>query len=439
MPLPPGPTSLPVAWQTARWVREPVAVMEGAYAAYGPIFTLRLAALGDMVVIADPDAVRTVFKAGADVVLGGEGNRMLEVVLGSRSLMTLDGDAHLRDRRLLLPPFHGERLGAWERVIREVTADVLAGLPTGRPVELHGAMKDLTMLVVLRTVFGVDAGAQQDRLRDVLRRMLDEMHRGIVSLPAFRRDWGWTPWSRFLALRDEADELVLGEIAARRSDPDLDEREDVLSLLLLARDEDGRPLEDRHIRDELVSLLVAGHETSGAALAWAAERLTREPGHVERLREEGEEGPLTYADAVVKEVLRLRPPVPVVRRRLAKPLTVGAWDLPEGTVVAPCAHLVHRLPALYPEPDAFRPERWLDRGAPEASSWFPFGGGMRRCIGASFAMLELRIVVAMLATRLDLAATDEPGEGVVRHGVTLAPSDGGRVTVAAHRAPALAA
>jgi cytochrome P450 family 135 len=282
--------------------------------------------------------------------------------------------------------------------------------------------------VLLRVVFGMDRGPRLVQLRERIKRLLDVATKPWALVPQLRRNLGpLSPWARFLAVRDAVDEALFAEIARRRDDPGLAERTDIFSLLLQARDEQGEPLTDRELRDELITLLVAGHETTATGLAWAFERLVRLPGSLERLA--GGDEAAAYADAVVQETLRLRPPIPLVARRVVgEPFDLGGHSIPVGVMVAPCIYLVHRRADVYDDPYAFRPERFLEN-APETYSWLPFGGGMRRCIGASFAVLEMSTVLRTVARKMRLAPAAADHELIKRRAIVLAPSRGGEVVV----------
>jgi cytochrome P450 len=302
----------------------------------------------------------------------------------------------------------------------------MRGWPAG-PVTLQPRMQAITLEIILRVVFGMDRGPRLVELREQIKRLLDVTTKPWALVPPLRRNLGrMSPWMRFLAVREAVDSLLFGEIARRRDDPGLAERTDIFSLLLQARDEDGQPLTDRELRDELITLLVAGHETTATGLAWAFERVVRVPGALERLAEDD----AAYADAVVQETLRLRPPIPIVARRVVgEPFTLGGESIPVGTMIAPCIYLVHRRADLYEDPYAFRPERFLERG-PETYAWLPFGGGMRRCIGASFAVLEMSTVLRTVARGLRLGApAGSSPELIKRRAIVLAPSRGGEVVV----------
>jgi cytochrome P450 len=425
MAVPPGP-AWPPALQTAAWIARPVPFMERARRRYGDAFTVRLAQVGTFVFTTDPESLKAVFRAGPDRLRAGEANIALEPVLGSRSVLLLDGAEHVRQRRLMLPPFHGERLRGYERLIAEIAEEEIAQWPSGEPLALQPRMQAVTLEVILRVVFGMDRGPELVRLRELIKKLLHVSTRPWALVPWLRRDLGrLSPWVRFLAARDKVDEALYAEIARRRDDPALGERTDIFSMLLQARDDQGEPLTDSELRDELITLLVAGHETTATGLAWAFERIVRHPGAVERLA--ADDG-APYADAIVHETLRLRPPIPLVARRVVgEPFQLGEWEIPVGTMIAPCIYLVHRRPELYPDPYAFRPERFLERG-PETYSWLPFGGGMRRCIGASFAVLEMSTVLRTVARAMRLEPAGAASELIVRRAILFAPSRGGSVT-----------
>jgi cytochrome P450 family 135 len=421
--LPPGPTEPRLA-QMMQWISRPMAFATKQRDRYGDAFTANIDGQ-PWVMLGDPEDVRTVFTAGPQRTNAGEANAVLRPTLGSHSLLLLDGKEHLRQRKLMLPAFHGERIERYREIMRDATERAVASWRTGEPFALRPHTQAITFEVIVRAVFGVDDADAMGRLREPLRRMLDWAGNPAPLLlvavvgpenPVVRRVIA----RRYL---EPVDRELYALIAARREAPDLAEREDVLSTLLLARDEDGEPMSDVELRDELLTLLVAGHETTATSLAWAVERLVRHPGALDRVATDAE-----YADAVVKETLRLRPVVAIVLRRLLEPLHVAGRELPAGTTVAPCILLVHRREDLYPEPDAFRPERFL-REPPGTYSWIPFGGGVRRCLGAAFAQVEMQVVLETIARSARLEAVGEPEE-VRRRGVTLVPARGGQVRMA---------
>jgi cytochrome P450 family 135 len=360
-------------------------------------------------------------------------------VLGSRSVLLLDEDEHLRERRLLLPPFHGERVRRYRELVGEIAAAEIARWPRGQSFPLRPRMQAITLEVILRAVFGIAEGERLDRLRELLPKMLDH-GTVVVWMPFLRRDLGpGSPWRRFTQVRAEVDGLLLDEIRRRRDGADLEERDDVLSMLLQARSEDGEPMSEKELRDELMTLLLAGHETTATGLAWAFERLTRHPRVLARLKESLEDAEdEAYLDAVVQETLRARPVVYDVARKLAAPATVKGWELPAGAYVVPSITAIHLLQGIYDRAEEFRPERFLEGDQPDSYAWIPFGGGRRRCIGAAFATMEMKAVLREVLTRIDVRAPDtKKPERIRLHNVTLVPGKGTRVVVADRvRAPA---
>jgi cytochrome P450 len=421
-PLPPGPR-LPRALQTLAWITRPMPWMERLRRRYGDVFTVRIAQEGTWVFLAHPDAVKQVFTGDPAVLHAGAANRILRPWLGDHSVLLLDGPAHLSQRRLLLPPFHGERMQRYGDLMTEIAEREVASWPHGQPLRLWPRMQAVTLEIIMRAIFGEAEGERMDRLRERLRTSteLTTDWRVMLGMAALGPDrYGASP--RFRRHVEPVDEVVHEVIAARRAAPDLAERDDILSMLLQARHEDGSPMSDAELRDELMTLLIAGHETTATSLAWAVERLLRHPGAMERLRA----GDDDYLDAVVKETLRLRPVLPVVVRLLQAPMEIGGWELPAGVTVAPCIHLVHRREDVYPEPHRFRPERFLERPA-GTYTWLPFGGGIRRCLGASFAQFEMKAVLSVVARSVTLRAADPAPEPVRRRAITLTPGRGAEV------------
>jgi cytochrome P450 len=421
--LPPGPTEPRLA-QMMQWISRPMAFATKQRDRYGDAFTANIDGT-PWVMLGDPEDVRTVFTAGPQRTNAGEANAILRPTLGSRSLLLLDGEEHLRQRKLMLPAFHGERIERYRQIMREATERAVASWPSGEAFALRPHTQAITFEVIVRAVFGVDDAGAMARLREPLRRMLDWAGNPAPLLLVAAVGPDNAVVRRVIARRylEPVNRELYALIAERRRASDLGEREDVLSTLLLARDEDGEPMTDVELRDELLTLLVAGHETTATSLAWAVERLTRHDGALDRVAGDAE-----YADAVVKETLRLRPVVAIVLRRLLEPLELAGRELPAGTTVAPCILLIHRREDLYPEPEEFRPERFLDE-PPGTYSWIPFGGGVRRCLGAAFAQVEMQVVLETIARSARLEPVGEP-EGVRRRGVTLVPARGAQVRVA---------
>jgi cytochrome P450 family 135 len=429
--IPPGPTASRLR-QTVRWIYRPGAMLEDSQRRYGDMFTLRIAHEGTWVFLAHPDMVKQVFTGDPRVLHAGEANIVVQPFLGDQSVLLLDEAAHMSQRKLMLPPFHGERMRSYERTMAEVAAAEIESWPVGQPYAVRPAMQRITLEVIMRTVFGVQDGERRERLRARLSKMLEwgSDPRRMTMLAALGpQRIGRT--GMFQAVRKPADDLIYEEIRERRTAPDLAEREDVLSMLLQARHEDGSPMTDEELRDELMTLLVAGHETTASSLAWAVERSVRTPGVLDRLRD----GDDDYVDAVCKETLRLRPILALVLRRLTEPMEIGGMELPAGVNLAPCIYLIHRRPDVYPDPYAFRPERFLEQPA-GTYTWIPFGGGVRRCLGASFALFEMRVVLRELVARLDLRAVDSRPERITRRAITLVPERGGRIVAQRRAAPA---
>ncbi len=423
--LPPGPT-VPRVAQVARWILRPVPFAIECQARYGDMFTLRVEN-APWVMLADPEAIREVFSARPELVHAGEANEILRPTLGPRSILLLDDADHLRQRKLMLGPFHGERMQRYRDAMVDVTEHELERMPVGRPFAMRPHMQAITLEVIMRAVFGARTG-ELGRLRELLATMLDTTARPRRLLMLALMGPNNTAMRR-LSQRELAplDAELHRVIAQRRAAPDLDERDDILSMLLLAVDEDGVGLTDAELRDELVTLLVAGHETTATSLAWAFERLARHPEMLDRLVADE-----PYRDAVVKETLRLRPVIAVVLRTLTEPMEVAGRLLPAGAKVVPCILLVHRRTDLYPEPAAFAPERFLNGGGPGAYGWIPFGGGVRRCLGAAFAQMEMSVVLATVAGRVRLEAVGPP-ERVSRRAITFVPARGGEVRVVGAR------
>jgi cytochrome P450 len=429
--LPPGPRA-PATFNILRFTQRPLETLLAWQARYGDCFTVRYPVFGTGVYVADPEAIRALHTGDQSDLRAGEANAPLGAVLGERSVLVLDGAEHLRQRRLLLPPFQGSAVTAFRTVIREVAARELDGWRAGERLVLRDRMRALTFEVIARAVFGVEERARIERLRSALAKVIDMQL--VFLLPApLQRDLGrWSPGGRVQRRLRAADALLYEEIARRRVDPRLDERTDVLSLLLRARDEDGQPMSDVELRDELMTMLLAGHETTATGLAFAFDLLLHEPAALARLREElaaadGDASP-AYLDAVVTETLRLRPIIDANQRRLTQPRVVAGWELPAGVSVYPAIALVHRRADLYPEPDAFRPERFLD-GRAESYAWLPFGGGIRRCIGAALAQAEMAEVVRAVVERVELRPLRSATDPVVMRGITLVPRHGAPVEV----------
>ena len=430
--LPPGPR-MPRAIQTAIWSRQAQWLLMQSRRRFGPMFSLTIAYEGTWVVISDPEWVKQVFTGDPKVFHAGEGNDILRPLLGEYSLLTLDEAPHMSQRKLLLPPFHGKRMAGYEETMRTIAAREIESWPTGVPYQLRPRMQAMTLEIIIETVFGVHGGARLDDLRAALRDFLDMLTNPRFLLPILTV--GPDRLRVFPAFRRRVDKvagLILSEIGERRGAADLEERDDILSLLAAARHEDGSPMSDAEIHDELLTLLVAGHETTATALSWAIERLIRHPDKMVRLRAEVAAGEDAYLTATIQETLRLRPVIVGVLRRLTEPVEIGGRELPAGVTVMPSIHLIHRDPTIYPEPDRFRPERFLET-PPGTYTWIPFGGGVRRCLGASFAEFEMRIVLREVLTRCELRKVDPRPERTGRRNITFSPRAGTPVVVESRR------
>ena len=379
--------------------------------------------------------IKQVFTSDPTKLLAGVGNEVLRPLLGPRSVLTLDEPEHMRQRKLLLPPFHGDRMKLYGEVIADAAEREIAHWPVCEPFAVQESMQAITLEVIMRAVFGVRDDAERlEQIATPLRNLLDSMAdmRRLFTLQvsSSKRNGPLSPWRRFReALLHPVDDVLYEEIRAHRADPAVADRDDILSLLLSARDEDGEGLTDSELHDELMTLLLAGHETTATALSWTLERITRHPDVLARLTEEVRAGDGDeYMDGVIKESLRLRPVVPAVARYLTEPTELGDRILPAGVHITPSIYLTHHNPDIYPDPYSFRPERFLERPA-GTYEWIPFGGGTRRCLGASFALFEMKIVLAEILRRFDLATTGDRSERIARRAITFSPRNGGRISL----------
>ena len=434
MALPPGPR-MPTFLQGMAWWHRPTAFMERCRARYGKRFTIRLPAQPPFVMISEPEQLRELFRAPPDVLHPGEGARILEPVVGSYSVILLDEAPHIEQRKLLLPAFHGDKMQKLTGLMEELAEDEVARWPTGRPVELHPRFQALTLEIILRAVFGLDSGERLDALRERITAILDFGTSPVsVNQHLWRSFGGVGPYARFLRAREETDPLVYEQIDERRNSDE--GRDDVLSMLLEARHEDGSEMSPKEIRDELMTSLVAGHETTASELAWAFERLAREPRVLARLHEELDSGNGdAYLTATIQETLRRRPVLPQAEPRLVKqPVRIGDWSYEPGVVLAASAWLVHHDPGVYPDPFAFRPERFLEE-PPGTYTWIPFGGGRRRCLGASFAMLEMKVALRAALRRYTLEPANDV-DRTRRRAITISPRSGARTVLRARSATA---
>jgi cytochrome P450 len=433
-----------MTWQ---WLRRPFSFLDECAARYGDTFTIHFVGLPPLVCHASPEDVKEIFADDGSLLHAGQFNLSLRAFLGEHSVLMLDGKEHLRHRRLLLPPFHGERMQAYGQAMLDVTDDSIDSWPLQEPFALHGPMQGITLQVILRTVFGIEGTARLAKFSRLLTELLDIGSWAPLLLPFMQVDLGrLSPWGRYVRKRDECDAIVNEEIRERRAQGSRG-RSDILSLLLEARDEEGRPMSDEELHDELGTLLVAGHETTATALAWAFRWILASPSIEARLRAEiaaaESAGPLTperinkleLVDAVAREALRLQPIVPIVGRILDRPAKVGAWELPAGIGVVCSIYLAQRRPSVYPDPAKFDPDRFVGKKF-SPNEFFPFGGGVRRCIGMAFALYEMKMVIARVLSRATLSLAARGPIHVVRRSITLTPSEGLPVRLESRRSRA---
>ncbi|MDE2929221.1 MAG: cytochrome P450 [Acidobacteriota bacterium] len=440
--LPPGPRA-PRFFQMFRWIFRPVPLLRACAETYGDAFTLRLVGTPPVVFFSDPAAIRQIFSGDPEHLRAGQANRVsLEHILGPNSILLLDGARHKRERKLLMPPFHGERMRLYGELMTGITDQSIESWPLERSFPVHSRMQQITLEIILRAVFGVDEGPLLSDLRTRLIRWLN-----FIAGPL--ETWIGLTQHRYIRRRDpllrRIDRLLYDQIA-RCKKSQRKKRADILAMLVAARDEHGRPMSDEEIRDEIITMLVAGHETTATSLAWVIYRLLQNPQVLAKARAEvdsvtgegrqasrpiGEQvAGLGYLDSVIKETARLNPVLPIAARYLGMDMRIGNHELPAGSIVLPCIYLTHRQPELWPEPEAFNPDRFLGRRV-DPYTFFPFGGGVRHCLGAAFASYEMKIVLARVLSRVTLRLDPRHTVRVVRRGITFAPSGGVRVIRAA--------
>jgi cytochrome P450 family 135 len=434
--LPPGPP-LPTAVQSLAlwtWIDR---YLEACRRRYGPVFTTRIAPMGTLVYVTDPAEIKRIFTGDTSVFHAGEANAtVLGKVMGQHSVLILDEDEHLRQRRRMLPPFHGESVRRYGEVIEQVTREEMAGWELGRPLALHPRMQSITLEVIMRAVIGVEDEARLAELRRLLPKLVN-LNAVLMLAWVWPRLSAFGPWKRYVRLQERIDAILYDEIKRHREDPALHERGDILSLLI--RGADGEePMTDEELRDQLLTLLLAGHETTATGLAWAFERLLRTPDALARVEEEIAAGEDLYLDAVVKETLRVRPVIFDVARKLKQPVEVGGYMVPAGVTLMPALGIVQRSAASWNAPGEFRPERFLD-GQPEPYTWIPFGGGTRRCLGAAFASFEMKTVLRTVLAGLELRAERPEPEAVRMRHITLVPGRGAKAVPVRRRELAPAA
>ncbi len=411
--------------QTLKWSFRPLPFMQECRERYGDAFSVKFATFErPMVMISDPAAIKALYTERSHGLPPGR-DVVLTPIVGPHSLLVIEGADHLAHRKLMLPPFHGERMRSYEPLVEEIVEREIDSWPLGEQFAIHSRMQAITLEVILRVVFGVADGERLQRLREVLTRVLEETASPFAQLIglASRRFGGSGPWAKFEKQLKAADELLYAEIAEHRARGGFEERDDMLSLMMQARFEDGSEMSDEDLRDQLMTLLLAGHETTATALAWTFDLLLRHAEPLQRLRDSLEDGEEDYLRATISESLRLRPVVPLAGRRLSVDLETDDLHLPAGTDVTPAIWLAHTRAESYPEPFAFRPERFLE-SPPDTYSWIPFGGGIRRCIGAAFAEFEMRIVLREVLTRCELHKASSAPEKIGRRNITLSPRAG---------------
>ncbi len=441
--LPDGPQTLP--WQqTFQWLTDPLEYMESCAKRYGDIFTLRIGPVfTPQVFISNPQVIQEVFSSDPKLLDSGEEAGIKSPLVGRQSMLALAGERHRKHRKLLMPSFHGERMRGYGQLVRHITEDVTKRWTIGEPFSVRSSMQAISFQVILKAVFGLEEGPRYEKLQELLTEILNPkapLVRGlIIVFPALQRDLGpWSPWGQFMQKLRQIDELIYAEIGDRREKPD-PSRTDILSLMMSARDEQGQPMTDVELRDELMTLLIAGHETTATSLAWAFYWIHHLPQVKEQLLQEldavGDNSDpnailrLPYLNAVYQETLRLYPVAMLALNRVVKsPLQIGGYQFEPGTLLIPCIYLTHHREDLYPEPKQFKPERFLERqfGPHE---FLPFGGGNRTCIGMAFAQFEMKLVLATVLSSWQMELADSEPVKPVRKGALLAPAEGVRMVV----------
>jgi unspecific monooxygenase len=447
----PNPLNKPSLLQKLQWVIDPVGYMESAVRKYPDIFTAEVVGFGNtLVFVNDPQTIQEILTNDRKNFLAlSQDNKILQPVLGDYSVMMLEGDRHRRRRQLVMPSFHGDRMRSYGDLICQITEKVWNQLPTSQPFAARNATQEISLEVIMQTVFGVHEGETSQRLKKGLMQMADLFNSPFTSsflfFPALQKDLGaWSPWGKFLRDRQQIDELIYTEIAQRRSEDNSD-KIDILSLLMSSHDEDGNPMTDQELRDELMTLLFAGYETTATAIAWALYWIHKQPQVREKLLQElntlgDSRDPMTifrlpYLTAVCNETLRIHPVAMLTFPRVVQePVELLGHSLEAGTILVGCMYLTHQREDLYPQPKQFNPERFLERQY-SPYEFIPFGGGVRRCLGEALAMFEMKLVLATLLTRYELGLANNKPETPQRRGVTLAPARGVQLIIKGQRAP----
>ncbi len=444
MKLPDGPKTLPLI-QLLQWISNPLEFMDSCPQRYGDCFTVKLTNFKTMVFFSNPQAIEEIFTSNLGQFDSGRANSVLQPWVGDKSLLLLDGRSHQRQRKLLTPPFHGDRMKSYGEMICNITERVISSIQIGEAFSVRSAMQEISLSVILQTVFGLQPGDRSDKLKQLLTDLLDmtasPLSSTLVFFKALQQDLGaWSPWGRFVRKRQQIDEIIYAEIGDRRQHPD-SSRVDILSLLMAATDENGEPMSDVELRDELLTLLVAGHETTASALTWALYWIHHLPEVKRKLLDDlasvdnldfGAVAKLPYLNAVCQETLRIYPIAMLAFFRLTNsPISIMGQEFEKDTLLTPCIYLTHHRPDLYPEPKQFKPERFQERQFSQYE-YIPFGGSNRRCIGMAFALYEMKLVLATVMYRYSLAISGSQAVKPVRRGITLAPS-GGKWLVATQR------
>lgn len=434
--LPTG-SRLPGSVQSMQWFRDPVRFMERGAERYGPLYSVRLGAMKRCTFVSDPRIAWKVLTASPELMRMGSTNGIFRPVLGDGSLFLLDGSEHKRHRALIMPAFHRGAVRRFSSLIAELAARDIASWPLNDPFSLQERMRTITLEVIFRAVVGVAGGERDERLRSAIHRLLDQVQNPIAVLPAFQYDLGGrSPFARLMSTVGEIDRLLRDEISERRYERAPEGRDDVLTMLVGPESHEPGFMSDRQVRDELLTLLIAGHETTATALSWTFERLLRHAEIHQRLLDElTSNADDALLDAVVRETLRLRPVLPITARKLTRPVALGGYSFPKGWTLMPCIYLIHRDPEVFPEPERFNPDRFLGVDAPSSRVWLPFGAGPRHCIGSSFSLQAIKVILRTVLSRCDLRAETAAPERIVRRNFTLGPERGTRVVAVRHREP----
>ncbi|WP_017316525.1 cytochrome P450 [Mastigocladopsis repens] len=431
--LPDGP-KMPVFLRRMKLIFQPLEYAEDFAKEYGDSFTLWSRNDSPIVYFSHPQALQQIFTADSSHLDAGRGNRVLQFLLGSNSLILLDGERHQRQRQLLSPPFHGDRMRAYGETIREITQQVSDSWKIGKPFNIRASMQEITLRVILRVVFGLDEGHRFEKLRQLLSSLLDSIGSPLLSAALFfrfmQKDLGaWSPWGRVLRLLEQIDEMIYDLIRERRAESHQN-RQDIFTLMMSARYDDGQAMTDEELRDELMTLLIAGHETTASVLTWAfywvdhlpevRDKLVRELDTLGDNPDPSTVAKLPYLSAVCQETLRIYPVGMNAFIRIVKsPIEIQGYNLPVGTVILPSIYLAHHREETYPQPKQFRPERFLERQF-SPYEYLPFGGGNRRCIGLAFAQYEMKLVLATILSRLQVSFVNKRPVRPVRRSITLA-------------------